>query len=50
MSETPHYLLGHTAHELRRLDLQGGLYRDVTIRAFREGGLTEGMRVRELGN
>ena len=49
MSETPHYLLGHTAHELRRLDLQGGLYRDVTIRAFREGGLTEGMRVLDIG-
>ena len=44
-----HYLLGHTAHELRRLDIQGDLYRDTTIRAFREAGITAGMRVLDIG-
>jgi len=44
-----HYLLGHTAHELRRLDVQGDLYRDTTVRAFREAGITAGMRVLDIG-
>lgn len=34
-----HYLLGHTDHELRRLDIQGELYRDATLRAFRDAGI-----------
>ena len=44
--EDAHYLLGHTDRELRRLDLQGELYRTTTIRAFRDAGIGEGMRVR----
>jgi ubiquinone/menaquinone biosynthesis C-methylase UbiE len=44
-----HYLLGHTEHELRRLDIQGTLYSDITSRAFVEGGLREGMRVLDIG-
>lgn len=49
MSDEHHYLLGHTEHELQRLDLQGVIYRDVTLRAFREGGLEPGMRVLDIG-
>lgn len=44
-----HYLLGHSEHELARLDLQDELYRDVTVRALKEGGIAEGMRVLDLG-
>lgn len=44
-----HYLLGHTEHELKRLDVQGDLYRDITRRAFTEGGIEEGMRVLDIG-
>ncbi|MDA1102778.1 MAG: class I SAM-dependent methyltransferase [Gemmatimonadetes bacterium] len=43
------YLLGHTDNELRRLDIQGDLYRDITRRAFLEGGVEPGMRVLEIG-
>jgi SAM-dependent methyltransferase len=45
----PHYLLGHAERELRRLDLQGALYRDITERAFRAAGLTPGMAVLDVG-
>ena len=44
-----HYLLGHTDHELRRLDIQGELYRDATLRAFRDAGIELGMRVLDIG-
>ncbi|MCH2470388.1 MAG: class I SAM-dependent methyltransferase [Gemmatimonadetes bacterium] len=44
-----HYLLGHTDHELRRLDIQGDLYRDATLRAFRDAGIEPGMRVLDIG-
>jgi ubiquinone/menaquinone biosynthesis C-methylase UbiE len=44
-----HYLLGHTEHELRRLDIQGELYRDVTLRAFRDAGIEAGMRILDIG-
>lgn len=44
-----HYLLGHTADELDRLDLQGRVFRDVTVRAFRDAGIAAGMRVLDLG-
>jgi SAM-dependent methyltransferase len=44
-----HYLLGHSQHELRRLDLQDSLYGEVTLRAFHDGGLRPGMRVLDLG-
>lgn len=42
-------MLGHTESELRRLDIQDELYRDVTVRALREAGIAEGMRVLDLG-
>ena len=44
-----HYLLGHTESELRRLDLQDTLYRDATIRALRGAGVSQGMRVLDIG-
>ena len=44
-----HYLLGHTDNELRRLDLQGSLYRDATRRALVEAGVGPGMRVLDIG-
>ena len=47
--ESPHYLLGHSERELDRLDLQGEIYRDITVRALREGGIEPGMRVLDLG-
>lgn len=51
-SSTPegvHYLLGHSEHELRRLDVQGTLFRGVSERGFRAAGLAPGMRVLDLG-
>lgn len=48
-ADPPHYLLGHTERELSRLDLQGELYRDATMRAFGEAGIGPGMRVLDLG-
>jgi len=44
-----HYLLGHTEHELARLDLQGALYRDLTHRAFVDAGIGPGDRVLDIG-
>ena len=44
-----HYLLGHTENELRRLDIQGDLYRDITRRAFLDAGIGPGMRVLDIG-
>lgn len=43
-----HYLLGHTDHELHRLDLQGEIYRTVTERAFQEK-LNHGDAVLDIG-
>lgn len=47
--DSRHYLLGHAESELRRLDIQGDLYRSVTRRAFREAGIGPGMRVLDIG-
>jgi ubiquinone/menaquinone biosynthesis C-methylase UbiE len=49
MSEASDYVLGHTARELDRLDLQGVLYRDVTRRALVDAGVGAGWRVLDLG-
>lgn len=49
MTDQHHYLLGHTEHELARLDVQGRLYRDTTLHSFREAGLGPGMRVLDIG-
>ncbi len=47
--EGSRYLLGHTDHELHRLDIQGDLYRDITRRALVEAGVGPGMRVLDIG-
>ncbi|MEM7416161.1 MAG: class I SAM-dependent methyltransferase [Gemmatimonadota bacterium] len=48
--QTPsHYLLGHTAHELRRLDLQGQIYGPITRAALRSAGIGAGARVLDIG-
>ncbi|MDH3269717.1 MAG: methyltransferase domain-containing protein [Gemmatimonadota bacterium] len=47
--DEPHYLLGHTESELRRLDIQGDLYRDITRGAFERAGIEAGMRVLDIG-
>lgn len=44
-----HYLLGHTAHELRRLDLQGEIYGPITRRALRAATIGTGARVLDIG-
>jgi len=46
----PTYLLGHTESELRRLDLQGELYRDTTERCLRDAGIGPGDRVLDVGS
>ena len=48
-SPEAHYLLGHTDHELQRLDLQGEIYHSVTRRALEAGGIREGSRVLDIG-
>ena len=47
--EEPHYLLDHTDRELSRLDLQGEVYRGITLRAFQKAGIGPGMRVLDIG-
>ena len=46
----PTYLLGHTAAELSRLDLQGYLYRDTTKRCLEEAGVAPGDSVLDIGS
>lgn len=43
------YVLGHSAGELERLDLQGVLYRDITVRALTAAGIANGMSVLDIG-
>ncbi len=43
------YVLGRSARELDRLDLQGIIYRDTTRRALMRCGIDEGMRVLDIG-
>jgi 2-polyprenyl-3-methyl-5-hydroxy-6-metoxy-1,4-benzoquinol methylase len=43
------YVLGHSAHEIERLSAQARLYAPFTLSFFRAAGVTEGMRVLEVG-
>jgi ubiquinone/menaquinone biosynthesis C-methylase UbiE len=43
------YVLGHSARELDRLDLQGSLYREPTLRVLERAGIGPGMRVLDVG-
>lgn len=47
---SPTYVLGHTDHQLRRLRAQARFLEPVTRRFLREAGLTEGMRVLDVGS
>ena len=48
-SFTPEYSLGHSEKELQRLRRQAAWYEPSTLRLFREAGISEGMRVLDLG-
>jgi ubiquinone/menaquinone biosynthesis C-methylase UbiE len=43
------YVLGHSRHEMDRLALQALVLRPITERLLRSAGLSEGMRVLDLG-
>jgi 2-polyprenyl-3-methyl-5-hydroxy-6-metoxy-1,4-benzoquinol methylase len=43
------YVLGHSAHEIERLSAQARLYTPFTLSFFSASGITEGMRVLEIG-
>ncbi len=43
------YVMGATEHERRRLALQGSILNSLTDRFLRQAGLSEGMRVLDLG-
>jgi SAM-dependent methyltransferase len=47
--DSSEYVLGHSAHERRRLDDQGAWTRAQTERLLREAGIVEGMRVLDVG-
>ena len=47
--EYPTYVMGATDHERRRLALQGSILNALTDRFLREAGVSEGMRVLDLG-
>lgn len=44
------YVLGHTAHELQRLQTQARLIDPYTRRFFRDAGIAPGMRVLDVGS
>ncbi len=48
-SGAPQYVLGHSEAERQRLIEQSSLLRPSTERVFRKAGITEGMRVLDLG-
>jgi len=48
-SFTPEYSLGHSEKELRRLRIQAAWYEPSTLRLFQQAGISEGMRVLDLG-
>jgi ubiquinone/menaquinone biosynthesis C-methylase UbiE len=43
------YVMGATEHERKRLSLQGSILKSLTDRFLRQAGLSEGMRVLDLG-
>jgi 2-polyprenyl-3-methyl-5-hydroxy-6-metoxy-1,4-benzoquinol methylase len=45
----PFYALGHSEHELRRLSRQGDAFGPFTRQLFEEAGITQGMRVLDVG-
>ena len=52
MNETtprPEYMLGHSDVEIQRLIQQGAILRPITERLLRVAGVSEGMRVLDVG-
>ncbi len=49
-SNPPNYVPGHSASELRRLEEQAQFFGTLTKIVFREAGLSEGMRVLDVGS
>jgi ubiquinone/menaquinone biosynthesis C-methylase UbiE len=47
--KTPLYALGHSEEELRRLESQSNFFKDLTAQVFRSAGITNGMRVVDIG-
>jgi 2-polyprenyl-3-methyl-5-hydroxy-6-metoxy-1,4-benzoquinol methylase len=51
MAQTsPHYVLGHSDAELKRLQLQSIVYSGITRRMIRDCGIEPGMRVLDIGS
>jgi ubiquinone/menaquinone biosynthesis C-methylase UbiE len=48
-SASPHYVCGHSSFELARLDQQDRIYREFTREMLERVGISEGMRVLDLG-
>ncbi len=49
--KSPHpYVLGHSNHEIERLQRQAGIVDPITRRFFREAGIVPGMRVLDVGS
>jgi cyclopropane fatty-acyl-phospholipid synthase-like methyltransferase len=48
--DNPAYPLGHSEHELERLNTQARYVEPVTRRFFREAGVKAGMRVLDVGS
>ncbi|HEX7958507.1 MAG TPA: methyltransferase domain-containing protein, partial [Terriglobales bacterium] len=46
----PEYSLGHSEKELQRLKRQAAWYEPSTLRLFEQAGISEGMRVLDLGS
>ena len=49
-SSNPAYVLGHSDHELERLRAQARFLEPVTRQFLREAGITQGMRVLDIGS
>jgi 2-polyprenyl-3-methyl-5-hydroxy-6-metoxy-1,4-benzoquinol methylase len=47
--QASHYVLGHSASELKRLDFQSKLLNPITGRLLRTAGIAPGMRVLDIG-
>lgn len=48
-NDNPDYILGHTNHELQRLIEQGRFFGDLTAQVLQMAGLSQGMRVLDIG-
>jgi ubiquinone/menaquinone biosynthesis C-methylase UbiE len=49
MTSTIEYILGHSGREIQRLVHQASILRPITERLLRSAGISQGMRVLDLG-